>query len=100
VLVRFPFSDLSSTKLRPACVLLDMKNELILAFITSVLKLDLPGDIPLKSSFENGLKKDSILRLSKIATLSSDLIEGRIGELSDDMREKMKVSLKQLLLLD
>ena len=36
VLIKFPFTDLSGSKLRPAVVLFDSGNDLIAAFITGV----------------------------------------------------------------
>jgi len=79
VLIKFPFTDLSGNKLRPALVLFESGNDLIAAFITSVLSVKLTGDISLIRNDENGLKKDSVLKLSKLATLSKDLVAGRIG---------------------
>jgi len=37
VLIKFPFTDLSGSKLRPALVLVESGNDVIVAFITSVL---------------------------------------------------------------
>ena len=82
VLIKFPFTDLSGNKLRPALVLFDSGNDIIVAFISSVLSEKFIGDIPLVKSNENGLKKESVLKLSKLATLSKNLVAGKIGVLS------------------
>ena len=82
ILIKFPFTDLSGNKLRPALVLLDSGNDIIVAFISSVLSEKFIGDIPLVRSNENGLKKESVLKLSKLATLSKNLVAGKIGVLS------------------
>ncbi len=84
VLIKFPFTDLSGSKLRPALVLVESGNDIVVAFITSVLTERFDGDIPLVKSDQNGLKKDSTLRLMKLATLSRDLIAGKIGSLSEE----------------
>lgn len=82
ILVRFPFTDLSGSKLRPALVLLESGDDVVVAFITTVLAERCTGDIQLKKTAENGLKKDSTLRLTKLSTLSKDLIAGWIGNVS------------------
>ena len=40
VLVPFPFTDLTATKLRPAVVLLEMERDVVVAFLSSRL----PGE--------------------------------------------------------
>ncbi|MBT3348931.1 type II toxin-antitoxin system PemK/MazF family toxin [bacterium] len=89
VLIPFPFTDLTSTKIRPALII-SAKNEtadLIVAFISSHQKSD---GLPIKKSAENGLKVDSTIRFNKIATLNKKLILGEIGEISRDFLEKKK----------
>lgn len=83
MLIKFPFTDLSGSKLRPAVVLFDSGNDLVVAFITGVLAVKTIGDISLKRNGTNGLKKDSVLKLSKLATLSKDLVAGKIGVFSE-----------------
>ncbi len=84
VLIKFPFTDLSGNKLRPALILFDSGSDVIAAFITTVLSENLIGDVPLVMSSENGLKKNSVLKLSKLATLSKNLLAGKIGFLSEN----------------
>lgn len=87
VLVPFPFTDLSSSKLRPGLILSKSSKEssdIILAFITSQ-RID--NESCFFVSRENpsfkytGLKTDSFIRFDKIATLSKNIILGEIGEL-------------------
>lgn len=103
VLVPFPFTDLSSEKLRPALIVSDenvMKKDVIVAFISS--KMDKLGkcDLGLKKQNDNGLKVDSVVRLNKLATLSKSIILGSLGEISAsdleavDQRVKMALGLK------
>ena len=88
VLVRFPFSNLSGVKLRPALVLIgtDEHGEVCLAFISSRVEQGHEFNLLLtrqKSDFRyTGLKVDSVVRLNKIVTLHRDLIAGRLGRLS------------------
>lgn len=56
--------------------------DVIVAFITTQFKWQNPYDILLEPNDSNGLKKTSLLRLSKITTIDKDLILGKLGELS------------------
>ena len=98
VLIPFPFTDLTSSKFRPALVLYQGKYDLILAFISSQtrpqtteteihIRKDMPG-------FENsGLKVDSVIRLDKIATVLKDLVIAELGELDTHYRESLNKKL-------
>ncbi len=88
VLVPFPFTDSSSSKLRPALVvaLSERHQDVLLAFISSRLnglphddELDILSDQP---DFErSGLKVSSRLRLTRMTTLAISLVRRRIGVL-------------------
>lgn len=87
VLVKFPFSDLETTKKRPALVLgavsLKSLSLVTIAMITSKIDgIQLPGDVELEDWKQAGLLHPSIVRLSKVATLEHGLIEKRLGKLS------------------
>lgn len=79
ILVPFPFSDLTDTKLRPAVVLLDSGHDVLVSFITSQNKWDNEFSVKIKATATNGLKVDSFLRLSKITSIDKNLIEGKLG---------------------
>ena len=81
VLVIFPFTDLSSSKQRPALVLYVEHEDTILAFITSKLTFQHKHDIFIKQSDINNLEADSIIILRKLFTGNKSLIKGKIGEL-------------------
>jgi len=85
VLVSFPFSDLSGKKVRPACILAEDGRDVTLAFISSVLKNQGPFDLILKPDKTNNLKKESLLKTSKIATLSKSIVHGKIGCLKPEI---------------
>jgi mRNA interferase MazF len=82
ILIPFPFSDLTGTKNRPALVLISNEFDVTVSFITSQIKWSSKHDIVLFPSLINGLKVKSLIRLSKMATISKDLILGKLGELS------------------
>jgi len=86
ILVPFPFTDFTATKLRPAVVLYENEDDVVVAFISSKMPaLPAPADIPVIHSqpgfAATGLKTDSVIKLDKIATIIRTRIVGTIGDL-------------------
>ena len=79
ILIIFPFSDLLGTKLSPALVLAVSGAEVTVAFITTPLKWTEKTDVVLLPDHNNGIKKHSLIRISKVATLDKSLASGRLG---------------------
>ena len=100
VLIPFPFTDLAGTKNRPALILIAGEQDITVAFISTQLKWEEETDIILQPSQENGLKKESLIRLSKIATLDRDLAIGRLGSIVGETMEMVNQNLKQLFELE
>lgn len=98
VLVPFPFTDLTSTKVRPALVLSRadaQSTDVILCFITSQLQeRGKRGRFLIENTNKHfkasGLKVDSLLRFDKLATLSKKLVLGELGVLHKDILKKAK----------
>ena len=88
VLVRFPFSDLSRTKLRPAVVLADGgRGDRVLCQVTSKPYGDSAAVVLDDTSFASGsLRVTSYARPGKLFTASSDLITGEVGLLTPEAR--------------
>ena len=82
VLIPFPFTDISGSKVRPAIVLVATALDVTLAFITTQLQWQESTDVVLTPTAHNGLKKTSLIRLSKLATVDNTLAKGRLGELT------------------
>jgi mRNA interferase MazF len=99
VLITFPFTDLSSSKLRPAVVLAESNLDLTVCFITSQLGWQETTDVPLNPSTVSGLRKTSLVRTSKIATLDRTLAKGLLGKLSDAELSYLDTKLKILFQL-
>jgi mRNA interferase MazF len=95
VLIPFPFTDLTGSKLRPALVLVESNLDLTISFITTQLQWQEPTDIILHPDQYNGIKKTSLIRLSKIATVDRTLVVGRIGDIDParitDLNSKLKL---------
>jgi mRNA interferase MazF len=97
ILLSFPFIDLKGKKIRPALVLVVSDLDVFVAFITTQVKWQNPYDILLEPSLVNGLKKTSLLRLSKITTIDKDLILGKLGELDSFDLQKINENLLKIL---
>jgi mRNA interferase MazF len=83
VLIPFPFTDLTGSKNRPAVILITGDYDITVTFITTQIKWQEKFDILINPTQENGLKKPSLIRLNKIATLEKDLVIGRLGSLKN-----------------
>lgn len=94
VLITFPFTDLSGSKLRPAIVLAVNNLDLTVCFITTQFAFLELTDIPIKPSQENCIKQPSLIRISKIATIDKLFAKGLIGQLSTDETRLVNTNLK------
>ncbi len=100
ILVPFPFTDLSDSKNRPALVLTDSELDVTVAFISTQIQWKEETDILLQPDTENGFKKESLIRLSKLATIDKDLVFGRLGQLDNTTVKLVNKNLKIILKLD
>ncbi|MCP9290945.1 type II toxin-antitoxin system PemK/MazF family toxin [Gracilimonas sediminicola] len=83
VVVPFPFSDLSQSKRRPALVIRNFGEDLLLAQITSkTIKNDFAVEIKEADFNEGSLKVVSNVRPEKLFTCSKNLILYKAGSLS------------------
>jgi len=86
ILIPFPFSDLSQSKLRPVVVLANAgKKDWILCQITSKSYADLQSIKLTDDDFANGsLKLVSYARPGKLFTANSSLIVSKVGKLKQE----------------
>jgi len=95
VLIPFPFTDLSGNKLRPALILAETQLDVTVSFITTQVHWQEPTDIFLLPDIYNGIKKTSLIRLTKIATIDKLLLVGKTGSIDQnqiaDLNKKLKV---------
>jgi len=94
VLIPFPFTNLTVTKLRPALVLFEGERDVVVAFISSrVPREPAPTDIIVGETHLDfkltGLKVASVIRLDKVATILKDLIVGEIGEVGVKLKKEI-----------
>lgn len=99
VLVPFPFSDLSHTKLRPAVVLADVgRGDRILCQITSNPYGDAGAIAVTGSSFAAGsLKMDSYARPGKLFTANKGLMVAEVGELKRECLKQIVEAIVSIL---
>ena len=99
VLVRFPFTDLSSAKKRPAVVLssrdyAQRHGDVVLIPLTSVPQSD--DALRLSRWQDAGLLKATWIK-PIVATVSQSLIERTLGSLHDDDRLRIRDALHAML---
>lgn len=90
VLVHFPFTDLTDSKLRPGLVIYESVHDVVVAFISSKVPVHhLDSDLLVSANHpafsSTGLKISSVIKFDKIATVSRDLVEGEIGEITGNL---------------
>lgn len=101
VLIPFPFTDLSASKLRPALILYEGDRDVVVAFISSKIPSQFTeSDVVVAENHPEfpltGLKVGSVIKLNKIATLSKNLIIGEIGEVGEVIKEEVNKKLCEI----
>lgn len=98
VLLTYPFSDLTSVKVRPAVVISpDSENgrleDGVFLLITSNVDRCSPYDLPIDAAHPEfapaGLLKSSAVRVNKVWTLSGKLVSRKLGQLGPVLRKEL-----------
>ena len=103
-LVRFPFTDLTTTKLRPALVLATHGEDIISLGVFSRIPETLRQTWVLIDDRDarfgqTGLKKSSVIKAEKIAVIHESVFQKRLGDLPLDLIGKCQAALKKALLI-
>ncbi len=96
ILVPFPFTDLTGSKKRPALILVVDNLDVTVSFISTQLHWQETNDLLLQPDSTNGLKKPSLVRISKISTIDKTLVIGRLGSIDSNQIEDLDKKLIQL----
>lgn len=97
VLLKIPYSDGQTYKKRPALVLLDTQDEdMIVCRITSKI-YSTAFDIEIDDWQNCSLKLPSVIRTHKIATLEKELVVMKMGEINNQIKERVKDTLQRLI---
>jgi mRNA interferase MazF len=106
VLVTFPFTDLTGTKVRPAVIVSanPQTEDMVVAFISTVIPPVLaPTDYQLdeqhREFHQTGLRFRSVFRLRRLTTLERHLIRRRLGRVSPALQAELDARLKLALAL-
>jgi mRNA interferase MazF len=105
ILTPFPFTDLQGAKIRPAIVVSRTDrpgDDVILAFISSLvpdrpLPTDLIIDPESSSGRSSGLKRPSVIKCDKLATVERRILLGELGSLSPQRLSELDGCLKHAL---
>jgi mRNA interferase MazF len=106
-LASFPFGDIAMMKLRPVLLLTGIVGtgtEIIVAYISSVipaslLESDILLDPTLPEYQPTRLRRVSVLRLHKIATIHRTSLQRRLGSISVATQEVVDTKLRGVLWL-
>lgn len=98
VVIPFPFSDLSSSKKRPALVLSQIQgDDIILCQITTANRLDkYIIDLEQKDFSKGNLKIKSIIRPNRIFTADKSLIKYKIGKINSEKINEVKQKITEI----
>ena len=89
---RFPQSNLIEGKLRPALAIKEVKgnfDDWLVCMISTQIRHKVEGlEIVVSESmngfFHTGLKKESLIRTSRLAVVNSSIFEGKLGHLPSE----------------
>ncbi len=104
-LMRFPFTDLSSTKLRPAVVWAVFGEDAIVIGVFSRVPAK-----PLRETWvlieeggqgfaQTGLAKTSVVKAEKLAIVHCSVLQRRLGRLSSGLMSRIEMALRKALYL-
>jgi mRNA interferase MazF len=98
VLVRYPFSDLSGSKIRPAVIVNTphSSQDVFILPLTSKIKSLLTGEFVLKNWNKAGLNIESAVKRG-IYTIHQNLVAQRVGKLTDSDLNDLDHALRQWL---
>jgi len=99
VLIKFPFSDSSDLKVRPALIICDQFDEDITCLPISSSYKKSSHDLKLEESdtLDFSFPIKSFVRTRKISTLSCLLVLKKLGSLKKEAFSKIKKGLKEFL---
>ncbi len=105
VLLPFPFTDLTTSKQRPAVIISSSwfnsnRKDIIVAAITSQVPPNLAKDeviFPAQEQSQAGLPKPSLVKVTKIVTIDQALVKKRLGSISKKYMKKLMKILKHFI---
>ena len=84
ILTKIQFTDTYEIKIRPALVLFEEYDNLVVAGITSNTNME-----GIKLTVEEGAIKDSIIKLNYIFTISKGMVKKQLFSLSEEKKDEV-----------
>ena len=102
VLINFPFTNLTHTKIRPALVITTKRDDIIVLGIFSKIPDSIDDSWYLVEEiagrfYQTGLKKASIIKTEKIAVIHNSIVKKKIGTLPEEVFITVKEKLRKTL---
>ena len=95
---QFPFTSGAVSKIRPALVLFDLQQDVVICRVTSVPHND-PLDVALADWRAAGLLRPSFARLDRIVTAERSILVRRLGVLSANDLQSIRSTWNQQMRL-
>lgn len=101
IVVPFPFTDLSTTRKRPALVLASLEgDDIVICEITSRMRKDSYVVSLENKDLESGsLRTKSIIRLNRLLTINRNKINYKFGKIKQEKLEEVFAKLKAVFRL-
>lgn len=96
VLLKFPFSDTTSYKRRPALIITDTIDGDVIACRITSQSYETKYDVYMHNWENSGLKLPSVIRVHKIATLDKGLVEIVLGHIDSPLKKKVNAAFANL----
>ena len=77
-------------------VLINFKQDISVCFITTQLSLIDESDILVSPDFNTGINQNSLIKVGKIATISKNLVFGKLGSIAEEQLNILNQKLKQV----
>lgn len=77
-------------------VFINFKQDISVCFITTQLSLIDESDILVSPDFNTGINQNSLIKVGKIATISKNLVFGKLGSISEEQLNILNQKLKQV----
>jgi len=102
ILIQFPFTNLTESKIRPALALSEKGDDIIVIGIFSKIPEILEDswfhvDETTPWFIQTGLKKTSVIKTEKIAVIHKNLVKKKIGSLPDGHLVLLKEKIRKTL---
>ena len=95
ILTKYPFTDLTRMKVRPAIIISEnsKSNDVFIVPLTSISKLKYTGEFLLEDWDSEGLNRPTFVKRG-IFTISKNIIIKTVGDLSSNDKISLQTSLK------